>query len=542
MLRILCLLIALGTLAAGCGAPDSEGGIAARKPMDEIRLNLGGVPETLDPTTNSSLITSRVLKGLMEGLIYVDGDSVVQPAGAARWEHNEDFTEWTFHLRPEARWHNGDPVVAEDYVYGVKRMLTRSIAADYAKHVLDFLADAGDYYEAGGLDSDAPFDAVRAEDDHTLVYTLSHPTPFFPSVVDLTCWYPLHRKTIEEHGEAWHQSPRTYVGNGPFKLELNANRDRIVLAKADTYWDRESINWNRVVFYMIESLPTEAAAFETGEIDVTNKVSLGDIDKWKVRPEWNDVANFGTYYVSFQNQRPPFNDARVRKAFSLAIDRKVLTDRLLRRGEIPSQGMIPDFLPSARGGTWREHAGDFVGGANIEEARRLFAEAGFGPGNPFPTLEYLYDSADDHRLVGEQLQAMWKEAFGVDIRLQPVEWGVRLERGRTGDFMVKRNGWYGDYLDAMTFLELFTTDNQFNRERMRNARYDELIAAARAEIDAVKREDLMIEAERILVEEECANAPLFTYALPILVGTDIVGLERNVLGDVHYQRARRVRQ
>ncbi len=370
-------------------------------------------------------------------------------------------------------------------------------------------------------------------------YNLANPTPFFDTVVDLTCWYPLNQEHIEEAGEGWDTEPETYLGNGPFQLAEYSSKDRIILEPAETHRMTDEIFWDRIEFYMIESQVTELQAFRTGELDITNKVSLPEVPYWKEQPEWNPGPTFGTYYVSFNNAEAPFDDARVRKAFNLCIDRELITDRLLQRGEIPSEGLIPHSLQSPRGGAYRDYAGDMIPDQDIERARQLLAEAGYGEDNQFPAVEYIYDTSEDHKVIAEQLQAMWRDALGVDVELRNVEWGVRLERGRQGRFDLIRNGWYGDYLDAMTFLELFVTGNNLNDPKFSSDRYDELIQAARSEEDAAEREDLLVEAERLLIEEEAAIAPLFTYAYPVLIQTGIEGVIRNATGDIHYLWARR---
>ncbi len=542
MIRLIGGLMALMLLVA-CSQPEdrAESGPSSKNiPERSLRINLGGEPETMDPSLNKSLIGSRVLKGVFEPLCRVKSDGEIEPMAAESWEHNDDFTQWTFKLRQDAKWHNGEPVVAEDFRYGLMRAMTPSVGAEYSTMAYNFIKGGKAYYEAEGMDGNMEFTGVKAVDDHTLVIEMENSTPYFLSVLDNSIFLPINRRVVEsaEAGQ-WTMKEETLIGNGAFRMKEYRPKDRAIIEKADTYWNKDKITWNDVTFYFIESLQTELQAFESGDIDITNKVSLGEVSRWKDKPEWREVTNFGTYYIGFQNKVKPFDDARVRKAFSLAIDRKLIIDRVLRRGETLSGGLIPESLPSPKGGYYVDHRGDFIGGQDIEEARRLVAEAGYNEENPLPPLEYIYDTAEDHKLIGEQMQAMWKEAFGVDVRLQPVEWGVRLERGAQGDFMICRNGWYGDYLDAMTFMELFETDSPFNRPRFFNDRYDELVAAARREQDLSKREDLFIEAERILVEEECGIAPMFTYALPILVRTDIEGLERNMFGDMYYHQARR---
>lgn len=513
---------------------------AVAEPSRVFKLNLQAEPETMDPSLNYSVSGSRVLRAVFESLIRLDEKCVAQPAIAESWEHNADYTQWTFHLRRNAKWHNGDAVTAKDFVYGVKRTLTKRLSAPYADNVRAFLKGGAAFYDAGGLDSQAKLEGIQTPDDHTLVYTLEFPTPFFLQLVDLTCWYPVHEGAVRNGGEKWSMSPATYIGNGPFRLAEYHPKDRAILKKADTYWDKDSIFWEEVDAYFIDSQNTEMSAFKTGELDVTHGVALGDVNEWRDKPEYNRISIFGTYFICFNDSKPPFNDARVRRAFNISINRDVIANKLLRRGELPSRGFVPENATAVGGGSWREKAGDLIGRPNAEEARRLMKEAGYDDAHPFPRIEYTYDSKEEHRIIAEQLQAMWKSALGVDVKLQPVEWGVRLSKGRSGDFQMLRNGWYGDYMDAMTFLEMFITGSALNDSKYSNPRYDELIGKARSETNAEKREQFMIDAERLLVKEDMATIPLVTYADPILIQTNVKGIVRNAAGGLDYTRARRV--
>lgn len=541
-------LALLGVLAISCGGSEDqreakgEPGVKALPAVREknhLRINLGIEPETLDPALSQSLATSRAVKGLLEGLVRLDKDAKGVPAMAERWEHDGTYTNWTFHLRKDAKWTNGDPVTAHDFVYAIQRVMTPETAAPYAQNVVGFIRDGKEYFDAGGLKGTMTLEGAKALDDHTLRLELVGPTPFFDSLVDLSPWYPVHRPTVEKYGLGWDTKPEQYVGNGPFKIVAYRSKDRIEAVKSPTYWDRENIHWEKVTYFMIESLPTEDRAFMTGDLDITGKVDLARMDFWRSRPEFRGVPIFGTYYITFNNQRPPFNDARVRQAFSMVIDRDLLVNKVTRRGDTVVGGLVPDWLPSVQGGTWRDHAGPLQPPRDIQKAKALLAEAGYPDPSRMPQIEYMYDVSEEHKQIGEQLQNMWRSALGVDVRLQQVDWSIRLQNGRSGNFQILRTGWYGDYMDAMTFIEIFETGNGINNAQFSNPRYDEIVRAVRREGDAVARERLMAEAERILIQESSAIAPLFVYSMPVLIRTDIEGVELNPTGDIIYYRARR---
>lgn len=512
--------------------------LTAQPNREKIRINLGAEPQTLDPLLATDLVGSVVLSALMEGLVDVDAREQPQPRVAKSWEHNEDYTVWTFHLREDARWHNGDPVTAHDFVWSIRRLLTPSTAAQYANYAYSFLDGGEEWYKSGGNDGTEPFKAVRATDDHTLVYHLANPTPFFPSVLQLFTWLPLHRQTVEKHGDRWALDAATYMGNGPFQFTRYQPGHRVTARLSEHYHSRDEIHWSEVEFYFIDSESTANAAFLTGDLDVSITVPLPEIDNWRGKPEFQLKNVFGTFFLSYNTRQAPFDDARVRRAFNMAINRRLITTQVTRRNEPVSEGLVPRGYESVRGGDFRDHAGNIIGGRDLETARALMAEAGYPDGRGFPRTEFLFETSEQQRMIAEQLQSMWRRAFNVDIRLQNVEWGVLLSRTRQHDYQVARLGWYGDYLDPMTFLELFISDNPQNRAGYRNSVYDDMIARARREADPIKREDILIEAERLLIKEDAVVCPLFTYSVPTLVRRDIQGIDRTMTGSLIWLRAR----
>lgn len=542
LLALLCLLLFVTSCGGGDGSSKERQIPAPIAPdaVKTIRVNLASNPRTIDPTLVTDLVGSIALGALMEPLVSNDTEGNPMPRGAESWEHDASFRTWTFKLRKDARWHNGDPVLAKDYVYAVERILTPSVQGQYATYVLGFLKDADAYYAAGGMDGNVPFTSVEAVDDYTVRYHMLNPTPYFISVVQLFSWLPLNRSVIEKNGPGWANDPSTFVGNGPYKLVSMKANDKIVGELADTYWGKDSLYWQRVELYMIENETTENAAFMAGELDVTMNVSIPELDFWRERPEFRLYHFFGTQYLNANHRRPPFNDARVRKAFSLAIDRDLLVGRVTRRNEHVAKGIVPSPLKSIRGGDWRDHAADYVGGYNPEEARRLLAEAGYGPGGKqFPPIEYMYNTSEENKAIAEQLQAMWKEALGIDVRLQNVEFGVRQSRAQSGDFDISLSNWYGDYIDAMTFLELFIGDSSYNVSAYKSDVYDDYIKKARVEEDQAKREELMVGAEKTIIQDDMAIIPLYYMARPILVRKDVEGAVRELTGGLIYIHGRR---
>jgi ABC-type oligopeptide transport system substrate-binding subunit len=483
---------------------------------------------------------NKALHALMEGLVVLDKEGKPGPGVAKSWESDPEYRTWTFHLRQDAKWHNGDPVTAQDFVYAIRRLLTPGLAAGYASIVYPFLVDGRALYDAGGLNATIDFKGVEAIDQHTLVYRMAEPTPNFPTIVYFASWLPLNQKAVEAGGDGWANSPATYVGNGAFRLSEYRAGDRIIARKADTYWDRDNIFWDSIQLFMITDASTENNAFLAGELDITQTVQLAEINFWRDRPEYNSPPGLASYYVLFNTTKPPFDDARVRRAFSMVIDRDLIVNRVTRRGERASRGLIPATMPTSKGSTWADQMEPLLGAPRIQEAQALLAEAGYGPGGrPLPPIEYSYNTSDEHKTIGEQLQAMWRTTLGADVRLQNMENGVLLARFAEGDFQFARSSWVADYPDAINFLEIYQTNNGYNRSRMRNSAFDELIQKARVEVDAEKRDAMLADAERKVVLEEAAVAPIYDFSFTILMRTDLEGIGISNMAWINYVRGRR---
>lgn len=518
-------------LAAGVSAQDID---------KTIRVNIGGEPPSIDPSLMTDLGGNNMLQGLMEGLVRLDGDSKMHPAAAESWEHSADYTVWTFKLRKNGKWHNGDPVTAHDFVYSLQRTLTPETAADYAEIMFRLVKGGAEFYKAGGMTKGATLPGVRAIDDYTVEYTLNYPAPFFGTFVSWGTWFPENKKAVEASPSQWTLSPKTFVGNGPFKMVDYLSKDRMETAKADTYWDKDSIFWDKVVFRFIDDDNTEDAAFRTRELDVTETMAVPQVNYWKGKPEMRSYPSAGTIYVQFNVNEKPFDNKLVRRAFSKALQRSIITDKLLRRGETPSKGFIPPGIPSAGDdGDFRSKAGDLIGAFDAAAAKKLLADAGVGG---VTGAEYLYNTREENKMIAEQLQQMWRRSLGVDVRIQNADWDVVMTRTRQNDFVSARGSWFGDYLDPLTYLELFQSTNPKNGPRFKSEKYDALVESGRYEKDPVKRQQFFIEAEKLLVEDEAVIAPLYTNAFAYLVQADIEGLTSNTIGQKLYVRARRVKK
>jgi oligopeptide transport system substrate-binding protein len=517
-----------GALALGAGVS------CAKSPEKEqtIVYNLGVEPETLDPAKSTGVAEHRAITALINGLTRLDADGIAQPAMAERWEANEDHSAFTFHLR-EANWSSGDPVTAEDFVWSWRRVVDPETASDYAYQL--YYIKNGEALNSG-KESDFSMLGAEAADDRTIIVNLEGPTPFFPALAAHSAYYPVHRPTVEGN-PAWHLSPETYVGNGPFVLKEWRHHNRIVMEKSPSYWDAGAVKLERLVYRMLEEESTALAAFETGQLDITGSVPRPDIPALRDTPEFGINPFLGTYYLGFNCERAPFDNVLVRKAFTLAIDRKILVEKITMGGEEPAFAWVPPaIINPATGKSYRREKNEYFPDNDIEGAREALAEAGYPDGKGFPTVRYIYNTAENHRVIAEVLQQMWAKALNVEVSLENQEWKTYLDNRDKGNFDVSRAGWIGDFPDPVNFLDVFISTSGNNNSHWVNLEYDELIRKIKSTADQAERFMMMHEAEDIFMAE-FPICPIYYYTEPYLQKTYVHGVERNGLGWWDFSKA-----
>ncbi|WP_221029513.1 peptide ABC transporter substrate-binding protein [Actomonas aquatica] len=515
-------------LLAGCGKRETPVDIGNREQI----FHLGNLsePTDLDPQIISSLQDFQIVIGLFEGLTsYNPSTAEPVPGVATHWESSADAKTWTFHLRPEAKWSNGDPVTAHDFVWSYQRVLSPALGSEYAA-MLFCLKNARDYL-SGEVDDFSEV-GVKALDDHTLQLSLDYPVPYLPGMVAHAVWYPIHRDTILAHGDfaqrgtRWTR-PGNLVGNGPFVLTEWIPNQIITLSRNELYWDNANVILNQVNFYPIENSATEEAAFRSGQLHATVTIPQAKIAVYKNDPERSHLLKqypqLATYFYRLNVDRPPLNDPRVRRALSMTVNRQQIIDAVARGGQMPAFSLTP---PDTAGYTPPK-----VINYDPEAARALLAEAGFPGGEGFPKMELLYNTSDGHRALAEALQQMWRKELGIDIGLYNQEAKVWNDTMREKNYDIARYAWVGDYLDASTFLDLMTSENGNNQTNWSNAAYDELIERSRSTIDKAARFELYRQAEAILMEDS-PIVPLYYYTNNQLQRPELKGFEGNLL-DIH---------
>ena len=576
--KLLSLLLAgamVVGLLAGCGggtqgteetggqspAPGTESPAGGEEPSGEkpsgdfvININIASEPQTIDPALNTAVDGAVMLQHMFEGLMRwndsgtetpgSDGqlnNAVIGPGQAESYDRviNDDGTAtYTFHLRDGITWSDGQPVTANDFVFAWQRLVDPETAADYSYMI-------GDVVNANAIingEMDPSELGVSAPDDQTFVVTLNNDIPYFLEICAFPACFPV-REDVVSNAE-WTYTPETYISNGPYVMSERVTNSHISMVPNEHYWDFESLGPDTITFHMMDDANAMISGYRSGDLDYIENMPVDEIPTLLASGELKIVDYLSTYYVCFQNQLEPFDDPRVREAFTLAIDRTYLVNNISQTGEIEAGAYVPNGVYDAEGATgqtFREVGGDYYAPtdadyeANCEEARQLLADAGYPNGEGFPVVEYLYNTDDRHQAVAEALQNMWQTELGVQVTLRNEEWNSFLETRKQGDYSIARNGWTADYNDPMSFLDMFLTGGGNNDAKFENEQFDALIAAAKAETDHGARWATLHQAEDILMGE-WAVAPLFYYTHKFMMNDDIQGAYYSPLGYTMFDR------
>lgn len=506
-------------------------------PPADLTIINGAEPESLDPALALSIEDLRVTMPLFEGLTRNDPVTARPVPGLAeRWEISADGREYTFFLRTNAVWSTGEPITAHDVAWSWRRAIEPSTGAGYASQF--FFIENAEAYNAGTLKDADPL-GFRAADDHTFAVRLRQPTPFFLDLCAFQTLAVVPRRAIERWGDQWIRA-RPLPVSGPYELDFWRLNDRIRLRRNARYWDAANTTLGVVDLLTVANPATAFNLYETGGADVIwdrNLVPSELLDLLRDRPDAHRFDFLAVYFIRCNTTRPPLDDPRVRRAFSLAIDRRRIVERITRGGEVPAAGLVPP-------GTANHEA---VEATRLDPAgaARLLAEAGFPGGKGMRPLRYLYWTAgagtgQEHAKIAIELKTMWESALGVRVELDNREKRVFIASQRQLDYDLSQSSWVGDYNDPNTFLELFLGNNGNNRTGWADPRYDALLERANAEPDAGRRVALMASAERMLVGEAAPVAPVyFSSGFSFFRPDRVTGIHTNVL-DLHPINAIRV--
>ncbi|AWS51461.1 peptide ABC transporter substrate-binding protein [Providencia rettgeri] len=497
----------------------------------EVTRHLKDEPASLDPVKSVGLTEAQVMRDLFEGLVNQDDHGKPIPGVAQRWD-TADNRIWTFTLRSDAHWSNGDPVTAQDFVYSWQRLVSPGTTSPFAW----FAALAGINNAQDIIDGKLPVEqlGVEAVDTHTLKITLNKPVPYFPSLTANFSLFPVHQKTVEKFGNDWIKAGNL-VGNGAFVLSDRVVNEKIVLVPNKNYWDHQNTVITKVTFVPINQESHATNRYLAGDLDITES-----FPKQRYQKLLKDIPNevftpdqLGTYYYAFNTQRAPTNDVRVRKALSMAIDRQLIANKVLGTGEKPANYFAPDvtdgFKPEK--GLYNSYSQKELD----QQAKVLLQQAGFGPNHPLE-LTLLYNSSENHQKIAIAIASMWKKKLGAEVKLVNQEWKTYIDSRNTGNFDVIRASWIGDFNEPSTFLSLLTSQHSGNIPKFNNPIYDEVIASASIETNAQLRNRYYNNAEAIIAKE-APIAPIYQYTNARLIKPWLKGYPINNPEDVAYSHS-----
>ena len=501
-----------------------------------IVYNLGVEPQTIDPTINQALDGAIVDTNIFEGLLRTDFHNLPEPGCAESWDVSPDGLKWTFHLRENLRWSDGKTLTASHFRDGMLRLIDPKTGAAYAP-VGFFIKNAESFYSGKSSSSDV---GLYAPDDRTLIIELEHVNPLMLYHMAFNAFFPVRMDIVNANPRGWTAKPETTISNGPFRIESwrHGSGGEITIVKNPHYWDAENVKIDKVFIPFIDDANTALAAFRAGRVDYMRSVPNLMVPLLLERKEAFAVPSFTISFVEFNVTRKPFDDARVRRALTLAIDRKIITEKIIHGGDKPATGAICPMIPGRNDSEdFRTEGGELVpASANLDEARRLLAEAGYPEGRGFPEVSLKYVSGRGGKMTAEVLQGMWKTSLGINVGLSNEEWKVFLTTRRKGDFDMATSAWIMDFPDAGNFLESFISSSPNNDSKYNNPEFDSLMKKAENELDRVTRVNYLHDAEKILIDD-MPLLPLFFSPYIVMQSSRVKGIYQSPNGIVYFRGA-----
>ncbi|ADO57520.1 MULTISPECIES: peptide ABC transporter substrate-binding protein [Paenibacillus] len=556
-LVLLTLVLAVGALLAGCGGKNDTNGKGAQEntsttpaPADKqiLRINLASEPPTFDPAQAQDTQANTVLKTMYEGLVRMGPDGKEIPGVAESWKISDDGKTYTFKLRDTAKWSNGDPVKASDFVFAWQRVLDPSTApAPPYAYQLYYIKNAEGYNLStsksfkGTKVTDFKDVGVKAVDDHTLQVELEHATPYFLGLTSFYTYYPVHPSV--EGNDKWATKKESMITNGPFTLSTWETGQKIEVSKSENYWGKDEIKLKKITMSLVNSGATELASYRSGQLDYAGKPN-GEIPADQMMAVKNEMPNefqakgiASTYYYLFNVTEKPFNNLKIRKAFAMSIQRQPIVDRVTMGGEIPAYGFVPPGIKGLSQEYRNEHKDDYFK-EDVAEAKKLLQEGMKEEGvTSLPPITLLYNSTEGHQKIALAVADMWKKSLGIDVKTQNQEWGVFIQTRNKLNFQIARGGWSADFNDPMTFLDIWTTGNGNNNSGYSNPEYDGLIKAAKTETDPGKRMEIFAKAEKLLVQDDMVLLPIYYYSNTSLTKPNVKGVALDFSGAIDFTRA-----
>lgn len=488
-----------------------------------LYLNNGNEPTSFDPSVGFDAVSWNSLNNIMEGLVRLSKDHIAEPATAEKVDVSDDGLTYTFTIRDNAKWSNGDPVLASDFVFGWLHMLNPETASPAA--FLAYFIDGAEAYNSGTGEADAV--AIKALEDKVFEVKLSTPTEAFLNIITNPSFFPVNEKVATENPK-WFTEADSFVGNGPFKLTAWEHDVSFTFEKNENYWDTDAVKLDKVEWAMINDSNTEYQMYQTGELDtsgVPSELAEGLMND----PELKNEDQAGLYFYRFNVSMEPFTNKKIRQAFAYAVNQQEMVDYVTKNGEKPADGFIPYGFIGPDGKEFRETAGKLVG-FDADKAKALLAEGMAEEGyDKLPEVTLTYSTSDSHKKIAEALQSKFKDVLGVDVKLQNVEASVFAAEQKEFKYQLSRSSFLFDYADPVNALESFITGSSMNRTTWSNAEFDKLITDIKNETDESKRWGMLIEADALLMDE-MPIFPLYYYNQVTLEKPSVSGILRHPVG------------
>lgn len=538
-LSIFVLFILLvGLFLNGCSSKgiEEEPASGESKTTDKeqkLTINAISEPPSLEPALIDNQIAGDISNQLFEGLVRLDEKGNIVAGVAESWDISEDKTVYTFHLNKEAKWSNGDPVTAEDFIYSWERVLNPEVAAPLGSNLF-FIKNGAAYNE--GTVKDFKEVGIKAPDEYTLEVTLERPTSFFLELTSFFTLLPVNKK-VAEANEKWATDAETFVSNGPFKLKSWKHDQELIMVPNENYWAKDVVKLDELKWVMVNDQNTEYSMYKSGEIAVAEQIPNSIKSQLIKNGEAEKLPSASVAYLRFNHENKVFSNPKIRKALSMALDRQLIVDKVTQGGETPAFSFIPNGLGNGVG-EFRDQAGDSLYKDNdVEEAKKLLEEGKAELGlSSLPKVTLLFYTSDLSNQLTQAMQEMWKKNLGLEVELKTMERKVFVQNVQNGDYEIAIYSTGADYNDAQNLLGQFTTGDVYNYSKISNPAYDELVKKVDTELDLNKRAEYMQEAEKVLLED-MAIAPLYFNNKVYLQQENVKNVKRYIIQAVDYREA-----
>ena len=557
-------VMSLGMLLSGCGGTSAQSpspSPSASAPAEstpaegfDMAVCIASEPQTIDPALNSAVDGAIMTQHMFEGLMkWSDSGHPVNEKGNMNYaalaagqaesyektDNGDGTVTYTFKIRSDAKWSDGQPVTANDFVYSWQRLANPLTAADYC-YMIDMVQG---YAAVNAGEADPTTLGVSAPDESTFVVNLTYDCPYFLEICAFPAAFPVREDVVSADPDGWTHNVDTYLSNGAYTLTQWDHNSQIIMAKNENYYDYDKLGPDTITFKLMDDNNAMLTGFNSGELDFIEDMPVDEIPSLLNSGDLRIVPYIGTYYVCYNVEKAPFDDPKVRQAFTLAIDAQYIVENVTQTGQVPASGFVPSGVAGV-GPDFRAEGGDYWTPAtteeqyaeNVKKAQELLAEAGYPNGEGFPTVTYLYNTSDNHKKIGEALQQQWQTALGVEVKLENQEWAAFLETRKNGEYQIARNGWIADYNDPISFLDMWLTGGGNNDAQYSNPDYDAAINEAKSTADPEARMAAMHRAEDIIMGQDWALGPIYFYTQKYMLNTDVKGMYYTPLGYFFFDR------